>query len=129
MQNGEELERKVQDKENSFVEAPRVGGNFRIRWKTNSVFEIERLIRASNPFYNAFTFFRGVNLKVIKASVFEKEHNLKYGEIALASDKNLLIAAKGGFLSLDVVQVSTWGVFEKRDFYYTFTPEVGEILE
>ena len=117
-----------QQKEGNFKEAPKVDGNFRIRWNTNSVFEIESLIRACNPFYNAFTFFRGVNLKIIKASVIEKKHNLKFGQIALADDKNFLIAAKGGYLSVEVLQVGTWGVFNQNDFYYTFSPKVGEFL-
>ena len=127
IQKNGNIKRIPQDKMGCFKEAPKVDGNFRIRWN-NSIFEIESLIRACNPFYNAFTFFRGVNLKVIKASIIEKEHDLKFGQIALADDKNFLIAAKGGYLAIEVLQVGTWGIFNTTDFYYTFSPKTGEFL-
>ena len=73
-----------QEKNKDFITAPKVDGNFKIRWNTNSVFEIERLIRACNPFYNPFTFFRGVNMKIIKAYAIEKKHDfLRFFSIAL----------------------------------------------
>ena len=127
LEKGEKLKSTPQDKINTYVEAPKVGGNFKIRWK-NSVVEIERLIRACNPFYNAFSFFRGVNIKVIKARAIKKEHNLKYGEIALCNDENLLIAAKDGYLALEVFQVGTWGIFDSKEFNLIFSPKAGEIL-
>ena len=128
IQNNEKIDRISQDKNSVFKEAPKVDGNFRIRWNTSSVYEIESLIRACNPFYNAFTFFRGANLKIIKANIVKKEHNLKFGQIALVDDKNLLIAAKGGYLSVEIAQIGTWGIFNQSDFYYTFSPKVGEFL-
>lgn len=127
LEKGEDLIRTPQDKEGYYIDAPKVNGDFRIRWNS-SVYEIERLIRACNPFYNAFSFFRGVNLKIIKASVIEKEHNLKFGQIALANKDNLIVAASGGYLSLEIVQIGTWGIFKPQEFYYTFSPKTGEIL-
>lgn len=128
IQNGNTPLRTPQNKTEMYIEAPKVDGYFRIRWNKN-VHELEQLVRACNPFYSAFTTFRGVNLKVLRASVFEKKHDLKYGQIALVSDKNFLVAGNGGYLALEVFQLSTWGVFNPNDFYYTFNPKVGEILE
>ncbi len=128
IQNNEEITRTPQDKANCFIEAPRVDGCFRIRWNSKNIYEIERLIRATNPFYSAFTFFRGVNLKVIKASVIAQKHNFKFGQIVECDDKTLLVAAIGGFVSLEVFQLNSWGVFNSKDFYYTFSPKTDEIL-
>lgn len=127
IQNNEEIKRIPQDKTGSYIDAPRVDGNFRIRWN-KSVDEIERLIRATNPFYNAFSFFRGVNIKIIKARTIKKEHNLKYGQIAMVNNENLLVAAKDGFLALEIFQIGSWGVFSPSDFNYIFSPKIGEIL-
>lgn len=127
LEKGEKLNQIPQDKINTYVDAPKVGGNFKIRWR-NSIFEIERLIRACNPFYNAFSFFRGVNIKIIKARTIKKEHGLKYGEIALCDNENIMIAAKDGYIALEIFQVGTWGIFSPREFNFIFSPKVGEIL-
>lgn len=127
LEKKEELIKIPQDKEGYYVDAPKVNGEFRIRWNSPA-YEIERLIRACNPFYNAFSYFRGVNLKIIKASVIEKEHKLKFGQIALANKDNLIVAALDGFLSLEIIQIGTWGIFKPQEFYYTFSPKTGEIL-
>ena len=86
------------------------------------------MIRACNPFYNYFTFFRNVNMKIIKASIIKKEHNLKFGEIALVSEKELIVAAKGGYLALETFQIGTWGIFSPSEFNMIFSPKVGELL-
>ena len=127
LENGGKLNPIPQDKTGIYPDAPKVDGNFKIRWK-NSIFEIERLIRACNPFYNAFSFFRGVNIKVIQSRIIEKEHNLKFGQIAFCNNENILIAASGGFVSLEIFQVGTWGIFTPKEFNMIFSPKVGEIL-
>lgn len=128
IQKGETMERVPQSKEENYIEAHKVDGNFRIRWNVSTVEEIEQTIRACNPFYNYFTFFRNVNLKVMKASIIKKEHNLRFGQIALASEKELIVAAKGGYIALEVFQIGTWGIFEPKEFNLIFSPKVGELL-
>ena len=127
LENGETLKRVSQDKEKPYIDAPKVDGNFRVHWNLD-VEKIERLIRATNPFYNAFSSFRGVNLKVIKVSTIKKDHNLEYGKIALANEDEILISAKNGYVSLEVFQIGTWGVLTPREFYYMFSPKIGEVL-
>ena len=29
---------------------------------------------------------------------------------------------------LDIIQIGTWGIFRPKEFYYTFSPKIGEIL-
>ena len=127
LEKGENVKRIPQDKESYFIDAPKVDGNFRIHWNQD-IEKIERLIRATNPFYNAFSFFRGVNLKVIKTNIIKKEHNLPFGSIALANEKEILISAKGGFISLVILQVGGYGIMTPNDFYSIFNPKVGEVL-
>ncbi len=127
IEQGIEIKRIPQDKNTTFVDAPRVSGNFKIRWNKNAL-ELERLIRACNPFYNAFCSFRGVSLKIIKASFIESNKTYTPGSIIKATKDFLVVSAKTNLLSLEVFQVGTWGIFTPYDFYYTFTPSIGEIL-
>ncbi|MBQ2983748.1 MAG: methionyl-tRNA formyltransferase [Candidatus Gastranaerophilales bacterium] len=122
-----EIKRYPQPK-GEFNLAPKVNGNFRLRWHYHAS-ELECLIRACNPFYNAFCGFRGTTLKIIKAKIILKEHNLEFGTIASSNDKELLIAVKGGFLSPEVMSFATWGYFTPESFYNTFSPQVGEYLD
>lgn len=127
IEQGVEIIRTPQPKEGSFIDAPKVEGNFRIRW-SRSCFELERLVRACNPFYNAFSTFRGVNLRVIKARAVELKHSLPCGQIIRANKNYILIACADGCLSLDIVQIGTWGIFAPEEFYCTFSPKEGETL-
>ena len=128
IQDGKEIQKIKQPKEKDFIEAPKVDGNFRARWNTYSSVELERLIRASNPFYNVFTTFRGVNLKIIKADAIELKHNYKPGQIVKADENEFLVAAKKGLLSLKIFQIGSWGTYDTKDFYNTFTPTCDEFL-
>ena len=119
---------KPQPKLDSYIDAYKVDGNFRIRWNTNSVFEIERLIRACNPFYNAITSFRDTSLRIVSAIAIEKKHDFKYGQIIDSNDEYVFVAGKNGLLALNVVQIGTWGCFGARDFCSIFNPRNDEFL-
>lgn len=131
IEQGVEIKKIPQEKNENFIEAPRVGGNFRIRWNRDCL-ELERLIRACNPFYTVFSNFRGTTFKIIKARAiktnFDSKQEIVYGQILKADENCLIIAAKNGVLSLEIFQIGTWGVFNPNDFYYTFSPKVGELL-
>ena len=121
-----EIKRYPQPKTGNFKSAPIVDGNFRLRWKTNTYLEIERLIRASNPFYSVFTSFRGVSTKIIKAEAVEYNHDFAFGKIIKADNKTLLVASKGGAVNITLLQVGTWGYYNNSDFYNMFTPTSDE---
>ena len=93
--SNEEIKRYPQPKGN-FVKAPHVEGSFKINW-SDDVFKIERLIRATNPFYNVWTKFRGVGVKIISASAISQKHDEKNGTIVKADNNTLLVAAGGGY--------------------------------
>ena len=127
LQKEKRLESFAQDKIHSFKTAPKTNGYFKINW-AKDIYELDALIRACNPFYCAYCYFRGVNFKIIKAEPIEKKHNFNFGQIIKSSKDELLIAAKNGLLSLKVVQIGTWGIFCPNDFYLTFKPTETEIL-
>ena len=127
IQNGDEIKR-IPQKTGDFKKALKVDGNFRIRWKTNSVLEIERLIRACNPFYNAYADFRATRFKIVKASIVEQKHNFELGRIIKADENSFMVAAKDGAVCVEVAQIGTWGYFTPRDLYYTFSPKTNEYL-
>lgn len=126
-QNGIDFKRIPQPKEKGYITAPKINGNFKIRWN-KSVDETACLIRACNPFFSAFTSFRSNPVKILKARPTKVEHNLPLGQIAKADGKSLYIAAKDGFLSVEILQLSTWGIFTPMDFYYTFSPREDEFF-
>lgn len=121
------INRISQDKNENYPQAPKIEGNFRVNWK-NDVSKIDCLIRACNPFFNVYAYFRGVNVKIIKARPINAKHNIELGSIAEVNENKLLIAAKDGYISIEVLQIGTWGVFNPYDFYYTFSPKTGEFI-
>lgn len=123
--NGD-IKRIPQDKSKKYKLAPKVDGNFRIHWNTISVLELERLVRASNPFYNVFTTFRGANFKVLNAEAIPYKHDLPYGRIYKADESKLIVAARDGLLSIKYFQLGTWGYLSPKEFYYMFSPKEDE---
>jgi len=128
IENKEEIKRIKQDKNKKYPTAELVGGNFRIRWNSQNIFKIERLIRASNPFYNTFTSFRDTNFKIIQAKAYKHEHNFKPGRIVKVDDNKLVIAGIDGFLSLEIFQIGTWGIYTPKEFREIFNPSTDEFL-
>lgn len=127
IQKGVEIKR-INQKDKKGILAPKMNGYFKINFK-NDIDKIDCLIRAANPFFNAYCYFRNVNVKVIKAHKIELKHNFEFGKIVEANEKRLNVAASKGLISFDVFQVGTWGVFQPYDFYRTFTPQTSEFLE
>lgn len=113
-------------KNGEFPTAPKITNNIIIDFN-NNVEQIERLIRASNPFYNVILFFRGIMFRIIAADFKIGHHNFVYGEFTKTLDE-LEIAVKGGFLIPKIIQVGTWGIFETPDFIEKFGPQIGERL-
>jgi len=120
------IKRFPQPKEGNFPTAPIVEGNFRLRWNTYSYLEIDRLIRASNPFYSVFTTFRGASCRIFKAEAVEYNHDLKYGKIIKADENTLLVASKGGAVNITLLTIGSWGYYNNKDFYNMFSPDSGE---
>ncbi|MBR2068269.1 MAG: methionyl-tRNA formyltransferase [Candidatus Gastranaerophilales bacterium] len=126
-ENGIDFKRIPQSKSSFYIKAPKTDGHLKIRWNKKPN-ELYCLIKACNPFFNAFTSFRNTAMKVMKASPIEYPHKLPPGQIAQANENSLLVACQGGYLSIEILQLATWGVFSPKEFYYTFTPTTEEFL-
>ena len=67
-------------------------------------------------------------MKVLKAHPIKCKHELKPGKIAKSDEDNLLIAGLDGYLAIEVLQLSSWGIFNPKEFYFTFSPTEDEEL-
>ena len=117
----------VPQKEGEFKKAPNVQGEFYINWADN-INNIERLIRASNPFYNALTNFRGGYIRIVAGDFKEEKHNKPFGMIVKVKKDIMQIAAEDGYYFPNVIQAGSWGIYSISEFIEKFGPNEGEIL-
>ena len=121
--------KRIKQKEGDYIKAPKVEHTVKINW-SKTIYEIDSLIRACNPFFDAVTIFRNVDMKILKATPIEhRNHGLKTGTIARSSANGILVAACDGYISLDMVNMGNWGNFGAKEFFYTFSPKEKEVLE
>ncbi len=102
-------------------------GNTLIDW-TKSAEEIERFIRALNPFITAGTKFRGVYTKVNTSYVQNKKSKCEPGEICHVKD-TVGVACGEGILHLKTLQVGSYINGDANDFIRVFKPQIGEKFE
>lgn len=127
IQEGVKITKIPQNKIKKYKQAPAVCGYYKINWKNNTD-DIDALIRACNPFYSAYCYFRGLDMKIIKAKKIIKNHDFDCGIITEASKKELTVATFDGFISIEVLQMASWGIFTPSDFYEIFQPTTQEYL-
>ncbi|MBE7704412.1 MAG: methionyl-tRNA formyltransferase [Cyanobacteria bacterium SIG29] len=122
--------RKPQATEGDFKLAPALSfqkGNIFIDW-SKSAEEIERFIRALNPFIGAMTSYKGNFLRINSAYVIEKKHNLAPGTI-YDTKNSLQIACGEDILEIDSVQYGAFFISSGREFVNRINPKKGEILQ
>ncbi len=121
--------RTPQPKEGEFKKADAISFEKRntfIDW-SKSAEEIERFIRALNPFIGAITFYKGNVIKINSAYVIEKDHKLPPGSI-YDSTGCLKIACGKDILEIDSMQFAGFFVSTGRDFSERVNPKKGEVL-
>lgn len=90
--------------------------------------EIERLVRALNPFILASTFFRHTTVKVMKVEVI-KQHtssDIPNGTIVKIKDNKIIIKTAKDCISLSVMQFGSYFAGDSADFIKFIQPKVGE---
>lgn len=92
--------------------------------------EIERFVRALNPFLNASCMFRGIHVKVYWAETAYdfNPHNLEAGKIAKIEKDKIFIACKGGYVIPTIVQFGSFFVCNSKKFIDLIQPKVGEVF-
>ena len=117
--------RSSKQPEGNFKKAPKVPNEIKIDLNLKAA-QVERLIRAANPFYNAFLNFRGAPVRILCVDYKIQNHDIEPGIITKISDENIEISAKDGFLYPKCLQCGSWGIFDAGNFISVFRPHMGE---
>jgi methionyl-tRNA formyltransferase len=128
-ENNEKIERIPQPK-GDFIKAPSIhedSQDVMIDWNKSAI-EINRFIRALNPFINACTSYRGNYIKVHTAYIENRDSGFKPGTI-VSIDKDLGVATKRGVLHITIVQASSYFIGSAADFIRLSRCKIGEMLE
>jgi len=90
--------------------------------------ELERFIRALNPFLLASTTFRGNVMKIMKAEVASDAFCLPHppGTLAKIEDDKIFIATSKGLLVPTVMQFGSFFIGDSKDFIRIVNPKIGE---
>ena len=90
--------------------------------------EIERFVRALNPFILAETSFRGNMMKVMKVEVASDAFCVPHpaGTVAKIEEDKFFIAASKGLIAPVVVQFGSFFIGDCKDFIRIVNPKIGE---
>lgn len=100
--------------------------NVFIDWNKSAV-EIERFIRALNPFIGAFTTYNNFIIRINSAKVINKFHNLKPGTIS-NTNRYLRIACGKGLLEIKSIQYGGFFIGTGKEFVERVNPKKGEMF-
>lgn len=128
-EKGEEITRTPQP-QGDFVKAPSIKSGSEdvlIKWNKPAT-EIDRFIRALNPFINAGTRYRQNYLKVHTAYIEKRDSNFYPGTI-VSTDGDLGVATKKGIIHITVLQAGSYFIGEASEFIKLSNCKIGEILE
>lgn len=93
---------------------------------SKSAEEIERFVRALNPFLVAATNFRKNLVKIFAAEVVEIKTDLEPGTIVDINDEKFYIATGQGLIAPTVLQFGSFFVGNAKDFIKILNPKIGE---
>lgn len=90
--------------------------------------EIERFIRALNPFILASTSFRGNLMKIMRAEVASDAFSIPHpaGTVSKIEDDKFFIATSKGLLVPTVLQFGSFFIGDSKDFIRIVNPKIGE---
>lgn len=93
--------------------------------------EIERFVRALNPYIISKTYFRGIPLSVFSADVVEDntDKNIPCGTIVKIDDEFIYIKTSKGLIVPTAIQFGGFLVSSSKDFVSLVMPKVGEMLK
>ena len=90
--------------------------------------EIERFIRALNPFIIANTTFRGNLMKIMCAEVASDAYSIPHpaGTVSKIEDDKFFIATSKGLIVPTVLQFGSFFIGNSKDFIRIVNPKIGE---
>ena len=101
-------------------------GNTYIDWNRTPD-EIDRFIRALNPFIGAYTMYKNEFLRVNSARPENKRHKITPGTVE-ETKNTLKVACNGGFIHITSVQYGSYFVSDGADFIKRTGIKKGEML-
>jgi len=90
--------------------------------------EIERFVRALNPFILASTLFRNNIIRVMKVEIINQffPENIKNGTIVRIEDNKVLIKTKQNCIAITLMQYGSHFIGNEKDFIDYINPQIGE---
>ena len=121
------LPRKPQP-DGDFVQAPNINTNDSFIDFRKSAVEIERFVRALNPYINALSVFRDNYVKIHKVSVCDDVISDEYnvGDIYKIKDNKIYIKTSKGAIVPEVLQFAAFFIGDVKDFIDIVNPKIGE---
>ena len=117
IERGEKLTRKKQENKENYKKAPKIhadSDDIRIDWN-KSIYEIDRFIRALNPFFGATSVINGIS--VIFWDVIPVPNSaagsLPPGTVCDITPEEIFISAKDGFIKTKVLTIGQLTFFSK----------------
>lgn len=92
--------------------------------------EIEKFIRALNPFVLAQTMFRGNVMKIFSAEFVEQDSHQTYlpGEIVHIEEEKFYVKTGRGLLAITSMQFCSFFAGTAKDFIEILNPKIGEMF-
>lgn len=106
----------------------RISGNAMLIDYEKSSYEIDKLIRALNPFVLAQTTFRGNIVKVFSADIIEQDsyQNHQVGEIVHIQDDKFYVKTGKGLIAFTSMQFGSFFTGTSKEFIKILDPKIGE---
>lgn len=130
IESGQPINRIKQDKIGIFYKSPVINANSKelsIDWTKGAV-EIERFIRACNPFFGATTLYKNCILKIWSCEYStEKTFNqYPFGTIVYITNERLAISTSNGLIYPTVIQAEMYFTCDIKEFIKRSNPKKGE---
>lgn len=120
---------RIKQPEGTFIEGKSLNDEDLYIDYTKPAEEIDRFIRALNPFLIASTSFRGNMIKIFMANYVDKNSSkYKPGTISRVDSDNFYIATGKGFICPTALQFGSFFVGNAQDFIKILAPKVGEVF-
>lgn len=121
------IKRKPQDHKAASYAPKLKKSNGQINWKRCS-HDIFNLIRGTNPYPGAFTFFNELRLKVHKSKIVDQQLKGEPGEIVIFAKEGFIVKTKDGALELVEVQPEAKKRMSGMDFVRGYNLKLGHRL-
>ena len=125
LERGETLPRTQQPQTENYKKAPKIHpdtDDVKIDWN-KSIKEIDRFIRALNPFFGATSFINGIAIIFWDTEMVENPAagSLPPGTVTEITNEEIYISAKDGFIKTKILSIGEYTYFSKTGKVIEFT--------